>query len=92
MNLKLLGCIAMGVFVAHMAIFMLIQQYRAWFEPPPARPPPPNFGMQQEVVVDKETGKKIVNREITVSTKLRPDLYEGRLDQPAGEKGSAKTR
>jgi hypothetical protein len=85
MNLKLLGCIAMGVFVAHMAIFMLIQQFRSWNEPPAVPPPPPNFEMAQEVVVDKATGKKIVNREITVTTRLRPEVYRGRPDQPATE-------
>jgi hypothetical protein len=41
MNLKLIGCIAMGVFVAHLAIFMMIFGVRsrsARSTPPPEAP------------------------------------------------------
>ena len=71
MNFKIFLCIAMGVLVAHMAIFMLIARIRLDANPPmPA--PRPNFHVAEETVVDPETGEKIVHREIRVSTKLAP--------------------
>jgi hypothetical protein len=82
-NLKLLLCIAMGVFVAHLAVFMMIFSIRSRQLPPPPIPPPPNFKYAEEVVVNPKTHERIVNREITVSTKLRSDLYQGRNEEPA---------
>ena len=87
MNAKLLACIAMGVFVAHMAIFMLVQRVRTWNDPIPAPPPRPNFRSAQEEVVDPKTGEKMVHREITVSTQLRPELYQERPQPPAAKQG-----
>jgi hypothetical protein len=82
-NLKLLFCIAMGVFVAHLAVFMMIFSIRSRQLPPPPVPPPPNFKYAEEVVVNPKTRERIVNREITVTTKLRNDLYQGRSEEPA---------
>ena len=82
MNTKLLLCIALGVFTAHMAVFMIYM--RVTFDPQPLPPrPKPNFRMAQEIVKDPKTGSKIVNREFTVSTQLAPPgTYVGRPDQP----------
>jgi hypothetical protein len=82
-NLKLLLCIAMGVFVAHIAVFMIIFSVRSRQLPPPPVPPPPNFKYAEQVVVNPKTGDRVVNREITVTTKLRGDLYQGRSEEPA---------
>jgi len=84
-NLKLLLCIAMGVFVAHLAVFMIVFSVRSRQIPPPPIPPPPNFKYAQETVVNPKTGERIVNREITVSTKLRNELYRGRSEAPAAK-------
>jgi len=67
-NLRLLLCIAMGVFVAHIGVFMLIAQMRP--KPKVVPPPKPNFSSKETVVVNAETGEKTIYREITVSTKL----------------------
>lgn len=66
MNGRLLLCIAMGVFVAHLGVFMILGHLR----PKPPKPPEPNFKVRSQLVVDKDTGEKTVYREITVSTKL----------------------
>lgn len=66
MNGRLLLCIAMGVFVAHLGVFMILAHLR----PKPPAPPGPNFKVKSQLVVDRETGEKTVYREITVSTKL----------------------
>ena len=71
MNFKIFLCIAMGVLVAHMAIFMLIARMRMDANPP-MPPPKPNFHVTKETVVDPESGEKIVNKEFRVSTKLAP--------------------
>jgi hypothetical protein len=76
-NIKLLLCIAMGVFVAHLAVFMMIFTIRSRQLPPPPIPPQPNFKYAEQVVDNPEKGTRIVNREITVSTKLRSELYKG---------------
>ena len=83
MNLKLLGCIAMGVFVAHLAVFMMVFGLRTGRHGAAAVAEPPNLRMAEQVVVDPATKTKVVNREITVSTNLRPELYQGKADQPA---------
>jgi flagellar basal body-associated protein FliL len=82
-NLKLLFCIVMGVFVAHIAVFMMFFTIRSRQMPSPPVSPPPNFKYAEEVVVNPKTRERVVNREITVSTKLRTDLYQGRKEEPA---------
>ena len=68
MNFRLLLCIAMGVFTAHLGVFMLLAQFRP--KPKFVPPPKPNFSAKATVVVDAETGEKTIYREITVSTTL----------------------
>jgi len=70
MNFRLLLCIAMGVFVAHIGVAMLLMHLRP--EPRPAPPPKPNFTTRTSVFVDPRTGEKTTYREITVSTKFAP--------------------
>ena len=70
MNLRLLLCIAMGVFVAHIGVFMLIAQFKP--KPKQAAPLKPNFSASATVYVDSQTGEKTVYRELTVSTKFAP--------------------
>lgn len=67
MNGRLFLCIGMGVFVAHLGLFMFLSHLR----PQPHTPVPhDNFKVRSQVVVDRETGEKTVYREITVSTRL----------------------
>ena len=68
MNIRLLLCIVMGVFTAHIGLFMLIAQFKP--KPRLVAPPKPNFSAKAYVGVDAETGEKVVYREITVSTKF----------------------
>ncbi len=82
MNLKLLGCIAMGVFVAHMAVFMMVFRYRTLGGPSEPPPEPPSFRSTEEVVIDPATKTRVVNREFTITTKLRPELYQGPSELP----------
>ena len=70
MNLKLLLCIAMGVFVVHIGVFAIISQIRP--KPRPAPALKPNFSAKATVFVDEKTGEKTIYREITVSTKFAP--------------------
>lgn len=63
---RLLLCIGMGVFVAHLGIFMILDHLKP--KPPP--PPPPTFKVRSQLVVDHATGEQTVYREITVSTRL----------------------
>ncbi len=81
MNAKLIGCILMGVLVAHVAVIMMVVRYRAMLRPPPPPTPVP-LRMAEEIVVDPRTGEKIINREYTVSTRLRAELYRGKDDEP----------
>jgi hypothetical protein len=67
-NLKLLLCIVMGVFVAHLGVLALINQLRP--KPRLVPPPKPNFSAKATVVVDEKSGEKTTYREITVSTKF----------------------
>ena len=78
MNVKIFLCIAMGVFVAHLALFMLIARVRMDAHPP-VPPPKPNFHVAEETVIDPQTGEKMVHREIRVSTRLAP------RDEPPGK-------
>jgi hypothetical protein len=66
----------MGVFMAHLAGFMIYFTIRSRQLPPPPVQAKPNFKYAEEVVTDSKTGNRIVNREITVTTKLRSDLYK----------------
>ncbi len=75
MNAKLVGSIAMGVFVMHIAVFMIIARVRMNSQPPFVPPPEPNFRVAEKVIVDPETGKKTTYREIHVSTKLADPDY-----------------
>ena len=61
----------MGVFVAHLGVFMLMAQLRP--KPKLMPPPKPNFSAKATVVVNAETGEKTIYREITVSTKFAKD-------------------
>ena len=70
MNFRLFLCIAMGVFVAHLGVFMIVQKFRP--QPPHIPRPTPNFVSKSTVVVDSKTGEKTIYREITVSTKFAP--------------------
>lgn len=70
MNLRLLFCIAMGLFTTALGLFMLVSNLRR--EPPAAPPPKPNFSARATTVIDPETGEQTTYREITVSTKLAP--------------------
>ena len=72
----------MGVFVAHLAVIMMIERYR-WSNRPAPAPTPVPLSMVEQVVTDPKTGAKIVNREITVSTKLRSEVYRGKDDERA---------
>lgn len=60
-------CIAMGVFVAHLGVFMIIVHLN---ETPRPKPQEPNFKVRNEIYVDRSSGEKTVYREITVSTRL----------------------
>lgn len=68
MNLRILACIAMGVFTTYIGVVMLIS---AAHRKPRIDPPlPRNFGSVATVIVDEKTGEKVVEREFTVTTKL----------------------
>ncbi len=70
MNLRLLMCIALGVFTTYLGIVMLVASLRR--PPPMVLPPKPNFSTKETTVVDAATGEKTIYREITVTTKLGP--------------------
>ena len=70
MNTRLFLCIAMGAFVAHLAIFMIIARCRIGRLPPGPPPAAQNFSVVEAVEVDPQDGRKIVHREFRVSTKL----------------------
>jgi hypothetical protein len=82
MDPKILLCIGSGVFVAHLAVFMIYFRITTDFPNPPPKPKP-NFQFAEEIVKDQKAGGHIVNREFTVSTKLAPPgIYSGRPDRP----------
>lgn len=68
MNGKILACIVMGVFTAHLGFFALLSHLRP--KPPRITPLERNFKSREAVSVDAATGEKTTYREITVSTKL----------------------
>jgi hypothetical protein len=65
-NLRLFLCIAMGVFVAHLGVVMLLSHLRPQPKTPPT--PKPNFVVRSQTVTDGATGEKTTYREITVTT------------------------
>ncbi len=67
MNFRLLLCIGMGVFVAHLGVFMILTHLRPQ---PRTKLLPQNFKVRSQMVVDRDTGEKTVYREITVSTRI----------------------
>jgi hypothetical protein len=71
-NFRLICCIGMGVFVAHLGLFMILYELepKAKYIPPPK----PNFSSRSETVIDAATGERLVYREITISTKLPPEI------------------
>jgi hypothetical protein len=71
----------MGVFTAHIGVFMLITQFKP--KPQLTPPPKPNFSSKATVVMDAETGEKTVYREITVSTKFAPAPSTPPPEKPA---------
>lgn len=81
MNLRLLFCIAMGVFTAHLGVFMLIGEFKP--KPRFVPRPKPNFSAVAQQLVDAETGEKVVYREITVSTKFAPAPATPPPEKPA---------
>jgi hypothetical protein len=83
MDLKLLLCIGSGVFVAHLAMFMIYFRITTDFTPPPPTPVP--FRFAEEIVKDAKTGGHIVNREFTVSTRLAPPGTYERPDKPVND-------
>jgi hypothetical protein len=66
-NFRLLLCIGMGVFVAHLGVFMFLSHLRPQ---PRTKLPAQNFRVRSQLVVDRDTGEQTVYREITVSTRL----------------------
>ena len=93
MNLRLLLCIAMGVFTTYIGVFMLVSalKTRGRLSAPP---PKPNFFARSSVVVDATTGEKMIYREITVSTKfapspapdVKPALSEAQIEEVAARR------
>ena len=87
MNFRILCCIVLGVFTAHLGLFMLLMHLRPEAKSPP--PPQPNFTSVSQTVVDQKTGERTIYREITVSTKLAdlppttPLISEERRVSPA---------
>ena len=80
MNARLILCIAMGVFVAHLGLFMFLSHLR----PQPHTPlPQQNFKVRSQIVVDHETGEKTVYREITVSTHIATPAPSEPVEKPA---------
>ena len=68
MNARLWFCVAMGVFVCHIAVLMIWMHFQTR---PPPRPPIPNeFVVREQALVDPNTGEHVVVREFTVSTRL----------------------
>lgn len=86
MNARLILCIAMGVLVMHIAVFMIVVRIRLDSQPPFIPEPEPNFRVAERVIVDPETGKKTTWREIHVSTKLADPNYPAGLGARPGAK------
>lgn len=91
MNARLILCIVMGVFTAHLAVFMLLAQFRP--KPKLVVPQPPTFKSVAETVIDEATGEKTTYREITVSTQLagekNAEIRNGQPQPAAAQKNVA---
>ncbi len=68
MNLRLIFCVAMGVFTTFIGFVMLLTHVRE--EQKIELPTPPNFSAIVENEVVSETGEIVTKREFTVTTKL----------------------
>lgn len=73
MNFQLFLCIASGVAVAHLAVFVIVTHVQSGMRPPAPKPPPPTFTYKESVQTDTKTGEKTRYKEFTVSTKLAED-------------------
>jgi hypothetical protein len=65
-NFRILCCIVLGVFTAHLGLFMFLMHLRPQVKVTPS--PKPNFTSVSQTFVDHATGEKTTYREITVST------------------------
>ena len=82
MNFKLVVCVAFAVFVAYMAIFHIIDTWKAMGEPPRPLPPEPTFTTRTFHYQD-EQGKDVrVEREFKVSSKLADEETLKKLPPP----------
>jgi len=70
MKASLLFCIVLGVFTAHIGVFMLLSHLR----PQPKLTPHPkdSFSVKAASFTDSHTGEKMIYEEFTVSTRLAP--------------------
>jgi hypothetical protein len=73
-NIKLWLCVAMGVFVAHIAVLMIWKQFQP--KPPPVKVNPQAFKYQEKAFTDPDTGEKALVREFIVSTRLATPATE----------------
>jgi len=86
-NARLLFCIALGVFTAHIGVVMLLSHLRPHAQFPSA--PKENFSTRAAQYTDTESGEKMVYREFTVSTNftktgaVTPPPEKPQLDVPA---------
>jgi len=86
-NARLLFCIALGVFTAHIGVVMLLSHLR----PHPNFPslPKENFSTRAAQYTDSESGEKMVYREFTVTTNFAkttpatPPPEKPQLEAPA---------
>ena len=77
MNGKLLACIVCVVFVAHLALFQIVDQLRKFGQPRPAPPKEPSFSTTTiRYRDDKGTDQKVV-QEFKISTQFAdPELLK----------------
>jgi hypothetical protein len=88
MKASLLLCIVLGVFTAHIGVFMLLGHLHP--QPKSAPRPKDNFSVKAASFVDSRTGDKMIYQEFTVSTRLAPSEStpapaKPQLALPAGE-------
>jgi hypothetical protein len=70
MNARLLFCIVLGVFTAHLGVVMLLSHLRP--QPKSVPRPKDNFSVKGAAFTDSQTGEKMVYREFTISTRFTP--------------------